>query len=727
MPKNLPNPPEQPGKVHRSFADAMRGAWRRQARLEQVAPPGDWTTWIFCGGRGAGKTRSGAEWVQERVYTGSGFVHLIAPTAADVRDVMLEGPAGILVIAAAHQRPLYQPSLRKVVWPNGAQALVFSADEPDRLRGPQADTVWIDELCAMRTAVDVLDNMYFGLRVGKDPRCLITTTPRPLKCFKALLARDGQDVRVTRSSSFANQQNLAPSFFRSIVAKYSGTRLGKQELEAELLTDTPGALWHLDRIEELRVRSAPQPLERVVVAIDPAVTFGPDSDETGIVVVGLAADGHGYVLDDLSGRYPPSEWAQRAIQAYRMYSADRIIGEVNNGGALVEHTLRSVDPGIPFKAVHASRGKLTRAEPVSALYEQGRIHHVGVFGPLEDQMTSYDGSRTGASPDRLDAAVWGFTELMLDVPAGNIFRQAQLLVGGAPPQPPPIADFLFAVISASDRGDIGTVFFSFHDLGDGVPLYIVDWTLEQFEPSAQWLEGVYGQFEALSVGHRVMQPAASVWLDGKAPLGSALLRIGVDHGWKVFDVMERLARKNISLPDLASRATAALRFVASGDVKISPEAYEKAVTYQGVTRNHLLAQLASFGLEAAQAKPESSELLDAFALGVVIAREGAPPRHARPAAAIQRSSLELSGPTQTEGAAPAVAPFAPPKRVPGVGLKPGAHMINGQRVVVEAFGEIYQDGSVLYPLAPGRHCIDDKCVIVPNPNAGIRIAVGPSW
>lgn len=429
----MPSLPKQPKhtKVHRSFAEALRNAWRSTARTEQLAPAGDWTTWVFCGGRGAGKTRSGAEWITERVQAGRArYISLVAPTAADCRDVMLEGPAGVLSISPSQMRPVYQPSLRKVVWPNGAQALLYSSDEPDRLRGPQSDTIWIDELCAMRQAQEVLDNAMFGLRLGKDPRCLITTTPRPIKCFKAILAREGQDVVVTRSSSYANRENLAAAFFAQIVSRYAGTRLGRQEIEAELLTDTPGALWHLERIEQLRVRTAPQLLQRVVVAIDPAVTFGPDSDETGIIVAALASDGHAFVLDDLSGRFPPEEWAKKAIGAYRTHSADRIVGEVNNGGDLIEATLRSVDPTIPFSAVHASRGKLTRAEPVSALYERGRVHHVGVFGPLEDQLTSYDGVRSGSSPDRLDALCWAVHALQLESAASGFFDVRALLMPG---------------------------------------------------------------------------------------------------------------------------------------------------------------------------------------------------------------------------------------------------------------------------------------------------------
>jgi predicted phage terminase large subunit-like protein len=634
----MSNPPPQP-KPHRAFTEALRGAWRRQARPEQVAPTGPWVTWVFCGGRGAGKTRSGAEWVSERVAGGARFIHLIAPTAADTRDVLLEGPAGLLTVSSSQMRPIYQPSLRKVLWPNGAQALLFSSDEPDRLRGPQADTVWIDELCAMRQAQEVLDNMYFGLRVGRDPRCLITTTPRPLKCFKALLARDGQDVIVTRSSSFANRENLAPAFFSQITAKYAGTRLGRQELEAELLTDTPGALWHMERIEELRVRVAPQPLERIVVAIDPATTHGPDSDETGILVAGLGADGAGYVLDDLSGRYPPEEWARRAIHAYRTHAADRIVAEVNNGGAMVEHTLRSVDPTIPFTAVHASRGKLTRAEPVSALYEQSKVHHVGIFGPLEDQMTSYDGSRTGASPDRLDALVWGLTALMLGEPPGLFIRQESLLradaAGAGIPGPVEVPDqvervFAVGAVTEHEPDALGVVFFA---VARGLPsVVVVDWDVMPFEQST--LDGFFASVAARlkelgKLGRRSHAPL----LIEPSGLGAMLFEQGRLRRYTV----QPLVDEELLAKDLNIRVIEVGNYLASGAIKLVRGAFEKNTTHRGNHRNHLVAELAAFSLT--EKEKRIGPLLAAFATGALDAFSGRHHLHAW---------LRLANPTPVE-------------------------------------------------------------------------------
>jgi phage terminase large subunit-like protein len=614
----------KPPRVHRAFAEALRGAWRTTARPEQLAPDGSWTTWVFCGGRGAGKTRSGAEWITERVQTGRArYIHLIAPTAADCRDVMLEGPAGILSISPSHLRPVYQPSLRKVVWPNGAQALLFSSDEPDRLRGPQADTVWIDELCAMRQAQDVLDTSLLGLRLGRDPKMLITTTPRPIKCFKALLARERQDVVVTRSSSYANRDNLAPAFFAQIVARYAGTRLAKQEIDAELLTDTPGALWQLERIEEGRVRLAPQPFERVVVAVDPAVTFGPDADETGIVVCGLAADGCAYVLDDLSGRYPPSEWALRAIQAYRMYCADRIVGEVNNGGALVEHTLRSVDPGIPFKAVHASRGKLTRAEPVSALYQQGRVHHVGVFGPLEDQMTGYDGARSGTSPDRLDALCWGITELMLGEPPGGFIKATALLprptadgTARPPIEMPQRVNGIFAAAAAAigpEPDAIGVVYlgFSIYNTANP-PLVILDWDLQEIRGGTldAWLPSVFARLAELGAEACSLSRGRCLLIEASG-IGDMLFEQGCARR---FDV-QTLTDEKILAMTISQRAIGASAYVNSGSVQITRSAHDKLVNFKGALRNHLIHQVVAFGVE--QQPSEAGVLLAAFADGVL--------------------------------------------------------------------------------------------------------------
>lgn len=617
-------PPPSSKRPHKAFAADLAGAWRLQARPEQLPPPGLWTTWVFCGGRGSGKTRSGAEWIQERVSTGARYIHLVAPTAADCRDVLLEGPAGILSIAQSDERPVYQPSLRKLVWPNGAQALLFSSDEPDRLRGPQCDTLWIDELCAMRQAQQVLDNAFFGLRQGKDVRCLITTTPRPIKSFKALLAREGQDVVLTRSSSYANRENLAPQFFAQIISKYEGTRLGRQEIEAELLTDTPGALWSLERIEELRVNRAPEPFERVVVAIDPAVTFGPDSDETGIVVVGLAGDGSAYVLDDMSGRYPPSEWAQRAITAYRIYRGDRIIGEVNNGGAMVEHTLRSVDPGIPFKAVHASRGKLTRAEPISALYEQGRVHHVGVFGPLEDQLTSYDGSRSGSSPDRLDALCWGIHELMLGEPAGGFIREQSLLraiepnsVTRAPIEMPSYVDGIFAIAAAGvgpEPDAIGVVYMAFTGAGSATPLIVVDWSIEEIEPATFMglFPAVFGRLDALRCETKTLYSGHGLAIE-PAAVGGVLLEQGLLGRHHVMSIDQ----ESILAMTFHQRVVAASAHVNAGRVLLTRAAHEKLTLHKGVLRNHFLHQLAAFGMDKQQQADDPGVLLTAFADGVL--------------------------------------------------------------------------------------------------------------
>jgi len=361
-------------------------------------------------------------------------IALVAATAADARDVLVEGESGILAVAPPWCRPIYEPSKRRLTWPNGVIATTFSAEEPDRLRGPQHDAAVCDELASW-SHPETWDMLQFGLRLGRKPRCLIATTPRPTKLLRELLAREGHDVVVTRGSSYDNKANLAPAFFAQIVKKYEGTRLGRQELNAELLEDTPGALWSQGLIDGTRISAAPE-LTRIVVAIDPAATSGEDADETGVVVVGQDEKGEGYVLADCSGRYTPIEWARIAISAYRSHHADRIVAERNNGGDMVEATLRMVDQNVPVTTVWASRGKVTRAEPISALYEQGRMHHVGTFPQLEDQMTNFtsdfDREAAGYSPDRLDAMVWAATELLVEPMASyGIFelyrRQAEAL------------------------------------------------------------------------------------------------------------------------------------------------------------------------------------------------------------------------------------------------------------------------------------------------------------
>lgn len=382
------------------------------AQLQRV----DWRYWLVQAGRGFGKTRTGAETVREWVNEGMKRIALVGPTAADTRDVMIEGESGILSCFPPEARPDYEPSKRRLTWPNGAMATAYSADEPERLRGPQHDAAWCDEIAAWRFP-EAWDNLLFGLRIGQDPRAVITTTPKPVKLIKDIIG-DPNTV-ITRGSSYDNRGNLAPAFFDSIIRKYEGTRLGRQELLAELLEDIPGALWTRKLIDAARITRDEfdrnrDKLLRIVVAIDPAVTSNPDSDETGIVVVGLTRAMHVLVIEDLSCRETPLGWARIAIAALKANRGDRIVGEVNNGGDLVAANIRSVNPNVPFRAVRASRGKALRAEPVAALYEQGRVHHVGALTTLEDQMCGWTPQGTERSPDRLDALVWGVTELLID-------------------------------------------------------------------------------------------------------------------------------------------------------------------------------------------------------------------------------------------------------------------------------------------------------------------------
>lgn len=398
--------------------------WPLFARPAQLAPDGEWSTWLVLGGRGAGKTRSGAEFVRDRVERGlARRISLVGATAADVRDTMVEGPSGLLSVSPPWARPRYEPSKRKVTWPNGAVALLFSADEPDRLRGPQCDTFWADELAAWRFP-DAWDQLQLGFRLGDDPRGVVTTTPRPTPIVKQLLADPG--TRVTRESTYANRANLSPRFFEAVIRRYEGSRLGRQELLAEVLDEVEGALWTAQRLDALRVGPAvlqQVSLVRVVVGVDPAVSAGPDSAETGIVVCAKASDGGYFVLEDASGRRTAEEWGRKVVEVARAHLANLVVAERNNGGDLVEANLRVYDRAVPVKLVTATKGKRRRAEPIAALYEQRRVRHVGAFPTLEDQMTSYvpGMEAEGFSPDRMDALVWALTEL--DSPS--------LTVGGA--------------------------------------------------------------------------------------------------------------------------------------------------------------------------------------------------------------------------------------------------------------------------------------------------------
>jgi len=414
--------------------EALAYEWREfWARPEQLMPPEPWTYWLIKAGRGWGKTRSGAECV--RIWARySRYVNLIAPTADDARDVMIEGESGILAICPRNERPHYASSKRRLDWPNGARSLIFSADEPERLRGKQHEKLWCDELAAWRYP-ESWDQAQFGLRLGGNPQCVVTTTPRPTPLVKDLMRHP--DCVITGGASYENRANLADAFFATIVKKYEGTRLGRQELNAELLDDNPGALWQRRQIDATRVSVAPD-LKRVVVAIDPAVTSREDSDETGIIAAGQAADGQFYVVNDASLIASPDVWARAAVKAYRDFKADRIIAETNNGGEMVELTIRTVDANISYKSVTASRGKMIRAEPIAALYEQGRVHHVGSFAKLEDQMCDWDPLTSPFSPDRMDALVWALTELSDESDLG-MFRYYERLAAAEAAIPAPVA------------------------------------------------------------------------------------------------------------------------------------------------------------------------------------------------------------------------------------------------------------------------------------------------
>lgn len=386
------------------------GFW---ARPNQIIPAGDWENCLCLAGRGWGKTRVGAETVRRWVWhEGRRRIGLIAKNSGDARKVMIEGESGLLNIGPYRERPYFEPSKKQLTWANGAKALVFTDEEPEELRGPQHDCAWVDELAKFRRPDETWDQLQFGLRLGRNPQTVITTTPKPIPLIKRLAA-DPTTLLLTGTTA-ENRANLSEKFIRTVIKRYEGTRLGRQELLAEILGDVPGALWSRDQIDKLRVRDKPVGLARVVIAIDPAVTVTEDSDETGIVAAGLSKEGRGYLLDDGSGKYTPGEWANVAVEMYQRWNADLIVAEVNNGGDLVAANLRNLAPGIPVKVVHASRGKAIRAQPIAALYEQGVIHHVGGFGDLEDQLCTWTPLDAGRSPDRLDALVWAFTELFIE-------------------------------------------------------------------------------------------------------------------------------------------------------------------------------------------------------------------------------------------------------------------------------------------------------------------------
>jgi phage terminase large subunit-like protein len=379
-----------------------------------------WTTWLMLGGRGAGKTRAGSEWVRgialgepDFAPAPVGRIALIGETFSDARNVMVEGPAGILRVHARHERPAWSPSLRRLEWPNGAVAQVFSAEDPDSLRGPQFEAAWADELAKWKHGEEAWDMLQFGLRLGPHPRQMVTTTPRPIPLIKRFLA--DPHVAVSRMRTADNAAHLAPAFLETVNGRYGGTRLGRQELDGEIIEDRPDALWTRDVIERNRI-DAPPALMRIVVAVDPPASSSKRADACGIVAAGVDEGGTAYILEDASasGLRPP-EWAARAVALYRRLQADVLVVETNQGGEMATGVIREVDPSVPVVSVRATRGKYLRAEPVSVLYAQDRVRHVGALPELEDELCDFGpgGLSNGRSPDRMDALVWALTELML--------------------------------------------------------------------------------------------------------------------------------------------------------------------------------------------------------------------------------------------------------------------------------------------------------------------------
>lgn len=391
-------------------AAALKYDWPSWARSNQLPPPGSWSYWMVKAGRGFGKTRTGAEFIRQKIKDGAKQLNIIVRTVGDIEKILVRSSGGVLKVCADDERPRWIANKRLFEWPGGATTFVFTAEEPDSLRGPECEFLWADELASWRYGQETWDNAMMGLRLGQNPQAIITTTPRPTKLVRELIANPF--TALTAGTTYENRANLAPAFYTQIIQKYEGTRLGRQELLAEVLDDNPGALFKLSDIEGARVQKLP-PLVRIVVAMDPATTSNEESDEWGIIAAGQ--DGrdpaHFYVLADESDVYTPDEAAKQAVRLYHRLGADRIVGEANNGGDMIEALIRHQDANVSYKKVTASRGKAVRAEPISALYEQGRVHHHGMFAQLEDQSCSWQPGIDKDSPDRMDAMVWAMTEL----------------------------------------------------------------------------------------------------------------------------------------------------------------------------------------------------------------------------------------------------------------------------------------------------------------------------
>jgi phage terminase large subunit-like protein len=390
--------------------------WDFWARPSQLPPAGDWRIWLIMAGRGFGKTRSGAEWIRGLAQSQpKARLALVAATYAEGRAVMVEGDSGLLNICPPDQRPIYEPSLRRLRWRNGAQALLYSAEDAEGLRGPQHHAAWCDELAKWPNAEATWMNLEMGLRLGVEQRICVTTTPRPTALLRQLIAR--RDMVLTRGRMQENEGNLSKSFIKAIASQYAGTRLGRQELDGEFLEDVAGALWSRTMLAACHVSQAP-PLKRVVIGVDPPVTSGPDADACGIIACGLGTDDKAYVLADASVQgLSPDGWARAVAACCTRLNADRVVAECNNGGELVRSVLHQVAPEMPITLVRAAHGKVARAEPIAALYEQGRVHHATHLPLLEDEMCGFCAGGVyqgpGRSPDRADALVWALSTLIL--------------------------------------------------------------------------------------------------------------------------------------------------------------------------------------------------------------------------------------------------------------------------------------------------------------------------
>jgi predicted phage terminase large subunit-like protein len=595
-----PNQSGLPGR----FAAALKGDWRARARPAQL-PPDDFSIWLFLAGRGSGKNWADSHYVQEQGALGAvERIALIGATADSVRQTMVEGAAGILTAAGDVDRPIYEPSKGQLTWASGTTALMYSADSPELLRGPEFGLAWCDELASWRRDRETWDNLAFCMRGSKNPRIIISTTPKPTKLIKELVARAGKDgVVITRSSTYDNRQNLPPSFFSHLVKKYEGTRTGRQELLAELLLDTPGALWSAENLETTRVEHAPHDLVRVVVAIDPSGSGDEGADEAGIIVAGLGADSNCYVLADLSGRMSPTEWARKAIDAYRVFKADRIIAETNFGAQMVIATISAVDSGVPTKAITSSRGKVLRAEPISTTFEQGRAHLVGNFPELEDQLTSftsdYDRARDG-SPDRLDAMVFALAELTSGAAPGGYFNEQALLINGEPDVVPTCVQNLFGVLATSDRAGSAVAFVICGTSTSDVPprLHLVDWRIAEMDTalSVEWLGACYARVQDVAKEWLALSKPPEIFVEADDFGVSAyeLAWMHMEQTGHAINLCQIARRRKQPIPSLQERVESCRAKINGGSVKLARPAFEREEAFRANTGNHLLTQLRKF-------------------------------------------------------------------------------------------------------------------------------------